>query len=422
MDLATLQKLAVALGLGLLIGLERERVRTRLAGIRTFALISLLGFLCGISATALGPWPVVVGGLGMIAYMVVGYVMGIEGDSGEDIDRGLTTEVAALLVFVLGAYIVHGETGLAVVIGGAVVLLLHLKQQLHRFVERIGEKDVHAIMQFVLVLLVILPVLPNQSYGLDVGLDQPLGEFNPYVTWLMVVLIVGINLGGYVAYKLVGAQGGTLLAGFLGGLISSTATTLSFARQAAARAVQPRLAAVVILVATATAQVRVLGELAVVASRNWLYLAGPLTALLLAMAAAAGVLLVEARKDKAKLAEPANPAELTTAITFGLIYAAVTFAVSVVRQFFDDAGLYVVAFLSGLHDLDAITLSTGRMVTQGQMTTPLAWRVVMTACLANLIFKSGMVMALGPRALAKTVAVACGVLVAVGVVLMLVWP
>jgi uncharacterized membrane protein (DUF4010 family) len=194
----TLVKLGIALAIGLLVGLQRERAASQVAGVRTFPLITLFGAVTALAATTLGAWVVSAGMLALAAMLVVANVAKMRRD---DIDPGLTTEVAALLMYAVGAYLVAGRTAAAVVVGGAVVLLLHLKQPLHRFVRAMGDRDVTAIMQFALITFVILPVLPDKSYG-------PFGVLNPHRIWWMVVLIVVISLGGYVAYKLLGVLAG----------------------------------------------------------------------------------------------------------------------------------------------------------------------------------------------------------------------
>src|SRR5581483_6957399 len=190
MELALVfEKLGVALGLGLLVGLQRERVQSQLAGIRTFALITVLGALSALVGQALGGWVVGLGGAAVSALVVA---RNLAQPQAKEAAAGLTTEIAALLMYAVGAYLVVGPTSAGIALGGGVALLLHLKEPLHAFVARIGEADIKAIMQFVLLALVIWPVLPDQDYG-------PYGALNPHDIWLMVVLIVGISLAGYVA-------------------------------------------------------------------------------------------------------------------------------------------------------------------------------------------------------------------------------
>src|SRR5688572_23766628 len=215
----TFVTLAISLGLGLLIGLQRERSEARLGGIRTFPLISLFGTVCGLLAAQFA-WPVLVAGF-VVVFGVLALANVIKLRETTLPEAGQTTEVAALLTFALGVYLVEGDRSVAFVVAGVTVVLLHLKEPMHRFVDRMGDKDMAAIIQFVVISLIILPLLPNRTFG-------PYNVLNPFDIWRMVVLIVAISLVGYVVYKTAGRVG-TISGGILGGLISSTATTVSYA-------------------------------------------------------------------------------------------------------------------------------------------------------------------------------------------------
>src|SRR4029450_6578247 len=269
-DLIVLQQLAVAFGLGLLLGLQRERVESSIGGIRTFPLIALFGTVCALLGKTFGGWVVAAGLLALVAILVSSNFATMK--SG-DIDPGMTTEVAALLLYGLGAYLVVGSMIVAVVVGGPMAALLQFKNPLPALAGALGERDMLAIMQFVLLSLVILPVLPHKDFG-------PYGVWNPFQIWLMVVLIVGISLTGYIAYKFLGAQKGTLLAGVLGGLIFSPAATVSYARRTVEHTNLANLAAVVIVIATCVSLGRVLVEVAAVAPIAFASPAPPLGVLL----------------------------------------------------------------------------------------------------------------------------------------------
>ena len=259
-------QLVVSFGLGLLLGLQRERTERSIAGIRTFPLIALFGTICAHLSQEFGGW-ILASGLISLAGLVVW--ANVAKSKAGDFDPGITTEVTAVLIFALGAYIAAGHMGAAVVVGGAVALVLQYKKPMHAFAGALGERDMRAIMLFVLLTLVILPVLPRGDFG-------PYGVWNPFEIWLMVVLIVAISLSGYVAYKLLGAKVGTWLGGILGGLISSTATTVSYARRTASTPQLAPLAALVIMIASCVSVARVLVEIAVVAPRSFPLLAAPI--------------------------------------------------------------------------------------------------------------------------------------------------
>ena len=303
----------------------------------------------------------------------------------------------------------------AVVLGGVVALLLQLREPLHELAGKIGEQDIKAIVQLVLVALVILPLLPDRTFG-------PYGVFNPYQIWWMVVLIVGLSLLGYVGYKLFGTRAGTVVAGILGGVISSTATTVSYARRARQEPESARLAALVVMIASAVVFARLLVEIAAVAPGRFLELAPPLAAMLgVATVLSAGAWLLSRRRGQDP-PPPSNPAELKSAIFFGAIYAAVLLAVAFARDRFGTAGLYTVAAISGLTDVDALTLSTARLVSNGGLPAADGWRAILLAAMSNLVFKAGVVAVLGSRRMLGWVAALSGGALAGGTAIWWTWP
>lgn len=412
MDLLTLQQFAVSLGLGVLLGLERERAESSIAGIRTFPLVSLFGTVCAQLGQVFGEWIIAAGLLALSALVVFANFARMKRG---DVDPGMTTEIAVLLLYVLGAFLVAGNLLAGIVLGGAMAVLLHLKQPLHRFAAAVGERDMRAIMQFVLISLIILPVLPNREFG-------PYGVWNPFKLWLMVVFIVAISLCGYVAYKLLGARAGTVLGGVIGGLISSTATTVSFARRSAAQDALAPLAALVIMIASCISLVRVLVEIAAVSPGTFVETAPPLAAMLAICLAIAAVLFLRSTKSSAKMPEQKNPAEFKAAFIFGALYAAVLLAVALAKEFFGSAGLYVVAFFSGLTDMDAITLSSAQLAGAGTIETGTAWRAILIAAMANFLFKFGIVASLGSRALTARTAAAFALALGGGGLILWLWP
>ena len=286
---------------------------------------------------------------------------------------------------------------------------------MHAVASKIGDRDFKAIMQFVLISLVILPVLPNRFLG-------PYDVLNPQHIWLMVVLIVGISLGGYVIYKFFGEKAGTLAGGILGGLISSTATTVSYARRSRQPESSPGLAAVVIIVASSIVFLRVI-ILIDVAAPEFLKAAGPPFAIMLA----AGALLSAAiwllnRKEQSRMPEQENPSELKAALLFGLLYALVLVAAAAAKDYFGDKGLYLVSVASGLTDMDAITLSITQLVRSGNIEGQTGWRLILVAALSNLVFKGIVVAVLGEFRLFKQVAVLFLIVFAVGLLLLFLWP
>jgi uncharacterized membrane protein (DUF4010 family) len=405
-------QLAVAIGLGLLVGLQRERMHPTVAGIRTFALITVLGTVAAQLSQSFGGWIVAAGLIAAGALVLSGKQEAIRGGLE---DPGLTTEFTALVMYGVGALVVVGPMAVPVVLGGTVALLLHFKEELHRFAGRLGEEDLKAIMQFVLVALVILPVLPDRAFG-------PYGVLNPYQIWWMVVLIVGLSLGGYVAYKLFGTGAGAVLSGVLGGMISSTATTVSYARRTREASEVCRLAALVVMIASSVVYARLLVEIAVVAPRSFLALAPPI-GIMLGISVVLSLAAWFVGRDGEPVRSPqGNPAQLKSALAFGVLYALVLLAVAFARGRFGTAGLYTVAGLSGLTDMDAITLSTARLVDSGAVAAGDGWRAILLASFSNLVFKAGIVAVLGSWRLFGRIAVLFGLALAGGAVVWWLWP
>ena len=404
--------LGLSLGLGLLVGLQREYASSKTAGIRTFALITLTGTVCGLLAKEFDAWILVAGFLGIISLLVIGSIQKVK-DTQEG--GGITTEAAVLLMFSLGAYLVFGEPLVAVVLTGVITVLLHFKTSLHGWVNKIGEQDLRAVMQFVLISMVILPVLPDTAY------DQ-YEVLNPKDIWLMVVLIVGISLCGYFAYKLFGDKIGALLGGILGGLISSTATTVSYSKIAVRNRSAGKFAAFVIITASGVSLVRVLIEIRIVSPSFFASLAFPLVAELAVMIILTAILSFRKQKEAFKMQEQKNPAELKSAVMFGLLYAIISFLSAAVKDKFGSEGLYVVSILSGLTDMDAITLSTAKMTEQKSINASLGWRLILIAFLSNLVFKGGMAMVIGGKELGKTIALLFGIAILTGLIILFIWP
>lgn len=408
--------LALALGLGLLVGLQRER-HAEFAGIRTFALITVLGATAGLLVAHWGGWVLAAAWLGLALLLFLGGSTAERSQgpvAGGLVDGGITTEIAALVMFGVGALLAAGLLAQGIVLGGAVAVLLHWKEPLHHFARGLGAADFRAVIQFVLIALVILPLLPDRAFG-------PYAVLNPYQVWLMVVLIVAINLSAYVSYRLVGSRGGALLGGLLGGLVSSTATSVSYARQARAGLVQAGAAALVVVLASAMVYPRILAEMVLVApalaGRAWL----PLAITFVVMLSTVGLALLRVRPEPVATSH-SNPAQLPAALGFGLLYAVVLWVVAAGQSLFGQSAIYGVALIAGFTDVDAITLSSAQLVRDGQLDADLAWRVVLLASLSNLLFKFGIAAVLGPVALLRHLlpGFAAGLLVGGGLILF--WP
>ncbi len=408
--------LAIAFGLGMLVGLQRQKSNHEMAGVRTFTLISILGVIAAFLARDFNnPFILPILGICLTALLVTANIIKLK--KLNDTDVGQTTEVAALLMFAIGAYLVMGDRIIAVIVGGSLSLLLYMKENLHNFIENLKEKDLAAIMTFVGISLVILPLLPNETYG-------PLDVLNPQNIWLMVTLIVGISVVGYFIYKFVGKKVGIISNGILGGLISSTATTVSYARKTKNTEAISKMAAFVITAASAVALVRVLVEVGVVIPEKLPELVLPLAAVFILMVLICVGLFYFISKNGGdeEMPEPKNPAQFKSALIFGLLYGAILLAVAFTKEEFGNNALYIVAIISGLTDVDAITLSLSQLMKGGGLNTSTGWRLILLASLSNLLFKGIMAAVLGTRQLAKWIGISFGITIVFGLLLMWLWP
>ena len=351
------QQAGLALLLGLLVGLQREHAVSGIAGMRTFPLITLLGTVTAVLAKEFGGWIVAAGLLGIAALIAVHSPKVVR----QPTNGGTTTDVAMLLMYAVGDLLVVAPIGVAVAVGGAVAVLLQFKPELHGFAKQLGDQDLRAIMQFVLITCIILPVLPQRTIALFP--DPPYGQlnvFNPFEIWLMVVLIVGMSLGGYILYKFLGQNAGTLFGGILGGAISSTATTVSYARMVRSDPAYARSATIVVLIASTVSCLRVLVAVAVVSQKFLVTVAAPLLVLTILTLAPSVVLWFRSRSEPGRMPTQENPS------SYGRPWcsASCTRACCCAgggQSLVGDRGLYAVAGLSGLTEMDAITLSTARL-------------------------------------------------------------
>lgn len=397
--MSTLLNLLLALALGLLIGAERgwerrsaEEEGKRLAGIRTFGLIALLGGLWALLADELGELLLGFAFVAFTGLLIISHNRQVQADR----DYGITTLVAALLAFVIGALAMRGQQATAASAAVVTAFLLSLKPVLHAWIRNIEERELLATLKLLLISVVLLPVLPNQGYG-------PWSALNPYELWWLVVLIAGISFFGYIAMRLFGAGRGTLITGLLGGITSSTATTLHFSRLLS-QGMQPAILAAGILIASATMFPRMLLEIAIL---NQALVAPMLIPLLVMLAVAlVGVIwlwrLAARKTSKTSEAPLSNPFQLLPALKFALLLALVMLATEALHAWLGQRGLYLAAGISGVADVDAITLTIARM--PGIENTQEAARGALTlAAIVNTLFKGVLAAVIGGAALAKYV-------------------
>lgn len=388
--LETLRTFVTSLAIGLMMGLERERKGGTNAGLRTFGLVGLAGTATALLAVQAGAvWLLPAVALGLVAMMISADHHRGDADEGPD----TTTTVALLLCFLYGAMLWHGHTLLTVALALATTALLYFKAELHDVTKKLTRQDIVSFLQFALITFVVLPVLPDEGYG-------PYGQLNPYKIWLMVVLTAGLSLAGYATLRLAPQAGAVPLLGFLGGLVSSTATTLVFSRKVRDDVKFAHTALTIISIANLVVLLRV-GVLAgILAPRALPALAPVLAAGLVAGAVLPLRNLLRLRGPRSAVPEFGNPADLRHALLFGAIFAVVLVVSAALHDRAGTMGVYAIAAISGLADMDAIAISTFTLFTGGQLDAPQAARAVVIALCANMAFKTLLVLVIAGRVLA----------------------
>jgi len=411
---------ALAILLGALVGIEREKRKSEetqadhIAGLRTFVLLALFGACAGWLSHELGALWILAAALLIVgAFIAVGYF--VTARDSED-GKGLTTEVAGLIVFLLGAIVMLGFSELAIALAVITAAILAYKKRLHRFVETLGWQDVYAGLRLLIATFIALPLLPDRPI-------DPWGALNPYELWLLVILISVLSLVGYALTRWLGPGKGALVTGLAGGLVASTVVTLSFSREARTNPGNATALACGILVAWAIMFARVLVLVGVV---NRALLAPMLVpfgvmALVVGCFAAMFYFRDSAAKQPANTKgdlKVTNPFSLTSAAKFAAFFAVVLIAVKIAQENLPATGVYAVAAVAGLTDVDAITLSMADLAKSG--TPQVAVTSIVIAALVNTATKCSIAFVVGGASLGKPLLLATAVTLMAGLAAVLV--
>ena len=421
LSVETIRDFAIALFIGALVGLEREKKKSAegdlgLGGIRTFILVAMAGAVSGWLSVQLGsPWVFAAALVIVAALVLAGYILTVhEGKA----SPGLTTEIAALVIYLLGGTVMFGYPSLAVGLAIVTSATLAFKEPLHGLVQKVGRDDIYAGLKLLIATFIVLPLLPNRTV-------DPFDALNPYNLWLLVILISTLSLVGYVAVRMLGQTRGTALTGIFGGMVSSTAVTLAFSkrsREAHDGDLGDALAAGILL-AWVVMFLRVVVEVAVVNAALLPRLIEPLAAMA-AVAAVAGAFYLRrgATKSSRAVRESevplTNPFSLTSAAKFAAFFAAVLLLVALVKRTMPGQGMYVVAGLAGLTDVDAITLSMAGFARTGGDPT-VAVNAITIGALTNTVVKGVMVATLGTAALRRRIGLATAAVLTAGLLVLL---
>ncbi|MEA3439298.1 MAG: MgtC/SapB family protein [Chloroflexota bacterium] len=409
-------RFGVAMAIGFMIGLQREyafrkKERRLVAGERTYALLGLVGALAAMSADILDS---------AFAFAIVILLVGVFAAISYFLDAwkghiGLTTEISILITVLIGVLCYWDYLTLAAALGIATTVILSIKIETDRLVKALTRKDIYAALQLAVISVIILPILPNESL-----LPPPFDVLNPFKIWLMVVFISGINFLGYVAIKIVGPERGISLTGLLGGLASSTGVTLGFSERSNRQPGLGRSLALGIMIAWTVMFVRVLVLVGVInmelLSVVWIPIAASgIVALLFSI-----FLHISQRTSEKDDLKFSNPFDLWSAIKFGILYALILVLARAAQMNFGNTGVYVSSLISGLADVDAITLSLAQLSDTGTLGMEIAAKAIVLAVIANTVVKSAMVLIGGAVSLKRAILPGIGLVLITTIVVVLI--
>ncbi len=402
----------ISLGIGLILGLEREYDKLKdekgFAGIRTFPIVAILGFSLGSLITIFTSWLVIISLGAFILFLGFNHYYKEQ----KDYARGLTTNLALIATFVLGIMVSAEYYRDAVATAVIIVTLLSLKTRFHTVIRNITSEELFAFIKFSIIALLILPFLPNKTYG-------PNDLLNPFEIGSIIVIVSFLNFIGYFLVKFVGSKKGILLTAILGGLISSTAVTWSYASKSVKSKELSRKYGAGIIIASAIMFPR-LALLAYIFNNALLtYLVIPFGVLTL-VCLVVSLILIKKDTDKSDTnLKLGNPLKMLNAIGFGAIYVVILFAVFYSNEFFGERGLYFSALIAGLADTDAITISMAKFSLDGE-NPRLASFVVIAAAMSNMLVKLGITMIKGSKTTGRLVGYTFGSIILIGIIYILI--
>ena len=384
-------QVAIVIGIGLMIGLEREYSGQKsdeiFAGVRTFPLVALLGYLSGIISGNGFSWFLLASFGGVIAIVTVSYLALTKRN-----DIGATTEISVIVTFVLGVLVYAGKIQEAVTSAVIVTALLSLKLQFKSLMGIFSKEDYLDLVKFVVIASVILPILPDHDYG-------PYGVLNPREIWYVIVLISGLSFFGYILTKFSGREKGILLTAFVGGFVSSTVITWDFAAKSKSDPENSNLYAAGILMASAIMFGRIWVLLYILNPLLAEYLLIPLISLLIIC----GLMVFFTARSGLQSSTTShltfpNPLNLKNASLLALFFVVIQLLIHYGKDQLGNTGIYVISFLSGITEMDAITLSISKFdhAVTG-LSIPAA--AIILATISNNFFKLGVAFVKGHHSL-----------------------
>lgn len=430
MNLQLLLPFIISLFLGALLGFERSYASRMehedldfIGGIRTFALVSLMGALSSFIAEKYAPELLALAFFGIIALTVLSYYIFYTKRN----EGGITTEVSMLICFMIGVIVQKNDLVLALFISIATTVILYLKKYLHRISEKVENEDIRGTLIFAIITFVILIFDPDYNFYLkDIGIGGVFFDrypdlagvpvINPYTVWLMVVLISAIGFSGYIAIKILGQRKGIGLTGLLGGLASSTATTVTFSKRSSETGGGSDVPyALAVILACSTMFPRIIVEVLIINARLV-----PKLAVVMALMTAAGFsfcffLWKKSSNEKNSDVVLKNPFNILPAVTFGLVFAVIIFVARITQIMAGDSGVYIISVLTGLSDVDPITLTMSHIARDDPGKLNQATTAITLAAFSNTLMKAGMAFFLGSKQFRKTVLIGFAIILGAGI-------
>ena len=424
----------IAIFLGALIGMQREFTQqkehfTRFAGIRTFILITFFGAILGFLGGSFDSLPVIIGLSGIVLFSALSYVLTFMRFK----ITTIITEIASIMAFILGVMCTIGYMNLAIIFGILITAFLAFKERLHEIIKKMERKEVFGVIKFAIISLVVLPLLPDKNFspadipglneilnnfGVSNGILSQLNVFNFYHIWWMVILVAGISFFGYFLVRFSGSKKGHGLTGFVGGLVSSTAVTLSMSKESQGKTkVSPYILATII--AMSIMFIRIIFEVAVLNPILLVKLFLPLIVMF-----GVGILFSfyflrkKEGKQQVKEIKFKQPFALGPAVKFGFLFLLVLLVSKVGQIVFGSLGIYGASILSGLADVDAITLSMSSLSKAGEISSVVASTSILFAAISNTLVKMGIAFFLGSKKYGRTIVGVFSIILIIGLAIL----
>jgi uncharacterized membrane protein (DUF4010 family) len=419
LDLSVLIKLIIAAVLGAFIGVEREKMQQKLkivnfGGIRTFTFISILGFTSSYLIPNINNFFPLVVFFAIFGLIFVNY---FHSSKKLEVERGITTEIAAMLTYIIGC-LSFFHFKIAIIVCILTALLLSLKTELHRFVKNIKDEEFLATVEFAIFAFIVLPIIPN--YTID-----PWGVFNPYEIWLLILFILAVNFIGYIFAKVVGEDKGILFTALIGGLVSSTAVTQSMSEKSKQNEVSYRIFSVATVTASLIMFIRILIIVEIFNRELVKYIIVPIGAMLFStiIQIIFNLYMMKKEQNGHNIASinsiKESPFKIVPALKFGFFFVIIIFVIAFAKNYLGSKGIYLAALISGVVDVDVFTLSMIKLSLNDVAFISNASKAIVLVAMSNIFFKAGIAFLFGARNFAKSVMINFAIIIAVGLITLL---